>query len=78
MDKKATPAIRGQVQGFFVLIANGVGMLIGAQVTGRVYNTFLGQADALSLASWQTFWTHPAVFALMVLLMFAMTFKEKK
>ena len=78
MDKKATPAIRGQVQGFFVLIANGVGMLIGAQVTGRVYNTFLGQADALSLASWQTFWTLPAVFALMVLLMFAMTFKEKK
>jgi len=35
-DKKATKAIRGQAQGFLVLITQGVGMLIGAQVVGRI------------------------------------------
>src|SRR5690606_40232765 len=38
VDKKSTPAIRGQAQGFLVLITYGVGMLIGAQIAGNVYN----------------------------------------
>ncbi len=36
VDKKSTPSIRGQAQGFLVLITQGLGMLIGAQVAGRV------------------------------------------
>src|SRR5437762_1088690 len=40
VDKKSTPAIRGQAQGFLVLVTYGVGMLIGAQIAGNVYDRF--------------------------------------
>jgi MFS family permease len=42
VDKKSTPAVRGQAQGFLVLVTYGVGMLIGASDCGLVYNRFLG------------------------------------
>ena len=78
VDKKSTPAIRGQAQGFFVLVTYGVGMLIGAQVAGNVYNRFLGGAQALTLAQWQRFWWIPAAFAAAVLLFFALAFRDRQ
>jgi len=75
VDKKSTPAIRGQAQGFLVLVTYGVGMLIGAQVAGRVYNSFLGTATSLTLEQWRSFWILPAVFAAGVLVFFAALFK---
>jgi len=75
VDKKSTPAIRGQAQGFLVLVTYGVGMLIGAQVAGRVYNSFLGTATSLTLEQWRSFWILPAVFAAAVLVFFAAFFK---
>jgi len=76
VDKKSTPAIRGQAQGFLVLVTYGVGMFIGAQVAGRVYNHFLAGADALSLSTWREFWYIPAAFALAVLLVFVVAFRD--
>jgi MFS family permease len=75
VDKKSTPAIRGQAQGFLVLVTYGVGMLIGAQVAGRVYNSFLGTATSLTLEQWRSFWWLPAAFAAGVLVFFAAFFK---
>lgn len=75
VDKKSTPAVRGQAQGFLVLITYGVGMLIGAQIAGRVYNSFLGGATALTLPQWSQFWWLPATFAAFVLLFFAVFFR---
>ena len=75
VDKKSTPAIRGQAQGFLVLVTYGVGMLIGAQVAGNVYNRFLGGAASLSLARWPSFWVLPAGFAAVVLVLFAAMFR---
>ncbi|CAA9355309.1 MAG: ProP protein [uncultured Gemmatimonadaceae bacterium] len=78
VDKKSTPAIRAQAQGFLVFITYGVGMLIGAQVAGAAYNRFLqGGAETLSLAQWQQFWWLPAGFALGVLLLFALLFHDR-
>ena len=76
-DKKSTPAVRGQAQGFLVLVTYGVGMLIGAQIAGRVYNRFLGGATALTLQQWQQFWWLPAVFAAAVLVFFAAFFRPQ-
>ena len=76
VDKKSTPAIRGQAQGFLVLVTYGVGMLIGAQVAGRVYNSFLGTATSLTLDQWRSFWWLPAAFAAGVLVFFAAFFKS--
>jgi nucleoside transporter len=75
VDTKSTPAIRGQAQGFLVLVTYGIGMLIGAQIAGRVYNSFLGGAASLTLDQWKSFWILPAAFAAAVLLFFAAFFK---
>lgn len=76
MDKKATPAIRGQAQGFLVLITYGVGMLIGAQVSGWVFNRVVTGNIEEASAQWQTFWIIPAVFAAVVMVVFGLLFKE--
>jgi nucleoside transporter len=78
VDKKSTPAVRGQAQGFLVLVTYGVGMLIGAQVAGNVFNRFLAGASALSLEQWQRFWLLPAGFAAAVLVFFAVLFRERE
>ena len=75
VDKKSTPAVRGQAQGFLVLVTYGVGMLIGAWVSGQVYNRFLGAAAGLTLQQWLSFWLLPAGFAAIVLVVFAVLFR---
>jgi nucleoside transporter len=77
VDKKSTPAIRGQAQGFLIFVTYGVGMLIGAQVAGNVYNSFLGDSPALTLDQWQSFWWIPAAFAAAVMVFFAITFNDR-
>lgn len=78
VDKKSTPAVRGQAQGFLVLVTYGVGLLIGAQVAGNVYNTFLGDAQGLSLDQWSNFWLLPAAFAAAVFLFFTVAFRDRQ
>ena len=77
VDKKSTAAIRGQAQGLLVLVTYGVGMLIGAQVAGAVYNGFLGSAEGLTLGQWQDFWIVPALFAAAVAVFFALAFRDR-
>jgi nucleoside transporter len=43
VDKKASAKIRGQAQGLLVLITQGLGMLIGAQLIGRLVNAFTAE-----------------------------------
>ncbi len=76
VDKKSTPAVRGQAQGFLVLVTYGLGMFVGAQIAGALFNAFLGDAPALTLALWQEFWLVPAGFAFLVLALFVLSFRE--
>lgn len=77
VDKKSSPRNRGQAQGLLVLVTYGVGMLIGAQIAGIVYNRFLGTATALTSAQWQSFWWLPAGFAVVVLVLFVLLFRDR-
>jgi hypothetical protein len=77
VDKKSSPAIRGQAQGFLVLITYGVGMLIGAQIAGNVYARILGDATSLTLEQWRGFWYIPAAFAAAVLVFFVLMFHDR-
>jgi nucleoside transporter len=77
VDKKSTPAIRGQAQGFLVLVTYGIGMLIGAQVAGNVYNSFLDGGSQLTLDQWRSFWWIPAGFAAVIMAFFASTFRDR-
>jgi nucleoside transporter len=76
VDKKSSPKVRGQAQGLLVFVTYGLGMFIGAQIAGALFNGFLGDADALTLAGWRDFWVVPAGFALVVLLLFLVTFRD--
>jgi nucleoside transporter len=79
VDKKSTPAIRGQAQGFLVLVTYGVGMLIGAQIAGKVYGSFLAPGTtSLTLEQWNQFWWLPAGFAAAVLVFFTVLFRASK
>lgn len=77
VDKKSTPEIRGQAQGMLVLVTYGLGMFIGAQVAGNLFNAFLGGSEALTNAQWQEFWYVPAAFAAAIMLFFMFTFNDK-
>jgi len=76
VDQKATEDIRGQAQGFLVLLTYGVGMLLGAQVSGWIFNAVV--ADPARLESWRTFWTVPSAFAFVVMVFFALSFRESR
>lgn len=78
VDKKANAAIRGQAQGLIFMVTYGVGMLIGAQVAGWLYNGFLSEgANALTRQQFEDFWWIPAIFSILVALFFALTFRDK-
>jgi len=76
VDKKSTPAVRGQAQGFLVLVTYGLGMFVGAQVAGSLFNGFLGDASMLTPERWKEFWLVPAAFALAVMVVFLLTFRD--
>lgn len=75
VDKTAPVEIRGQAQGFIILVTYGLGMLIGSQVAGLLFN---GMISGSSLAEWQNFWIVPAIFAAAVMLFFGIMFKDQK
>ena len=54
----------------------GLGMFVGAQIAGALFNGFLGGASALTLGRWHDFWLVPAGFALLVLVLFLLSFKD--
>ena len=78
MDKKSTAAIRGQAQGFLVLVTYGIGMFIGAQVSGWVFNSVVNGDSTNLMDQWQYFWMLPAILAGIILIFFAIFFNEKK
>ncbi|WP_236976958.1 MFS transporter [Membranihabitans maritimus] len=78
VDKKADPSIKGQAQGLIIFVTYGVGMLVGTQIAGKIFNFYLEDANRLTLEMWKSFWIIPAVFALGVLLFFVVSFNDKK
>ena len=78
IDSKATPAIRAQGQGLFVMMSYGVGQGLGTIAGGWIFNSIMSGDGTQSLQQWQTFWTIPLIFAVVVTLMFSFGFREKK
>jgi hypothetical protein len=78
IDKKASPAIRAQGQGLFVLATYGVGQGIGTFIAGEIFNRVVaGTTGAAALAHWQVFWIFPLAFALVVTAMFVLGFRDE-
>jgi nucleoside transporter len=77
VDGKAGPRIRGQAQGFYVLLTQGLGMLIGAQLAAALVARYQTGTGDDAVIDWQTVWMYPAIFAFVVLIVFVIFFKDK-
>jgi nucleoside transporter len=75
-DRVAPTHVRAQAQGFLVLVTQGIGMLIGNQVFGRLVGAFTD--DATKAVDWRTVWLLPAGFAFVVMLVFVAFFKNQR
>lgn len=75
IDKKTSPAIRGQVQGLLVLLTQGVGFLLGTQISGWYINAN-GENGVLTAPGWQKFWYLFAGATLVFAILFFLLFKD--
>lgn len=78
VDRASPREIRSQAQGFLVLITQGLGLGLGAQVMGEVAKASTDKTPAGDVLNWQQFWAIPAIFALVVLVAFIALFRERK
>ncbi len=77
-DKKAPSAMRGQAQGFLVVLTQGVGMLLGATINAKFFGERIGEAkDGAALALWPSFWWIPAGMAAGILILFVLLFRDR-
>jgi nucleoside transporter len=77
IDKKASPAIRAQAQGLFVLVSYGVGRLLGTFAGGQIFErVVIDPGGPAALQQWQTFWLFPLTFALAATVTFLFGFRD--
>ena len=72
VDKKANKEIRASAQGFITLITYGIGIGLGSIISGKIVDLFTSE----TIKNWPYIWWTPAIFASVVALLFAITFKE--
>lgn len=76
VDKEVPESQRSSAQGLFMLMTNGLGASIGVIAAQEVVNYFT--SNQTDFAGWQTAWYVFAGYALVIALLFAVVFKEKK
>ena len=74
-DSKAGEKVKSAAQGLITLATYGVGMLVGFWIAGQVVDKNLLSDGS---HAWQDIWIFPAVFAVVVMLIFAVLFKDEK
>ncbi|EAQ42083.2 nucleoside permease [Polaribacter sp. MED152] len=74
-DSKAGDKIKSAAQGLITLATYGVGMLVGFWVAGKIVDQNI-IADGVH--GWQNIWMFPAIFAVVVMLIFGFLFKNEK
>ncbi|MGB0775067.1 MAG: MFS transporter, partial [Akkermansiaceae bacterium] len=72
-DKKAPAAIRSQAQSLVVMLTQGLGLGVGAQLFGQ-WTAMCTTGEKIDFSK---FWYAPAVFALVVMVLFILLFWDK-
>ena len=74
-ESKAGPKYKSAAQGLITLATYGLGMLIGFWIAGEITDFY---ASGENSHDWAGIWIIPAVFALVVFVLFALLFKNEK
>jgi nucleoside transporter len=74
VDKKAGKEIRASAQGLIALITYGLGIGVGSEISGRIVSAYTVEG----VKDWSSIWWVPAIFALVIVVFFALSFKEEK
>lgn len=84
INQETDESIRSSAQGLFMMMTNGLGAFVGTLVAQAVINNYVfnpqaaGASGAEVIAGWQTCWYLFAAYALVVAILFAICFKNKK
>lgn len=73
VDREAKPGIRASAQGLFMLMTNGLGAIIGGVFAGQVVDYFTDNGNT----HWQNVWFTFAAYAMVIAVLFLVTFKYK-
>lgn len=74
VDQQARPEIRGQAQSFLVIMTQGLGMFLGAQIV-----TMLVEGNTENdVPDWSQIWLWPGIGAAAILLLFVFAFRESR
>ena len=73
-DAKASEENKSAAQGLITLATYGVGMLIGFEIAGGIADYYLVD----EIHDWKSIWQVPALFAVLVFVLFSLTFKDEK
>jgi nucleoside transporter len=74
VEQRARPEIRGQAQSFLVLVTQGLGMLLGAQLM----STIAERNTSGDVRDWSTIWLLPCGFAAGILVVFVLLFRTPR
>ena len=73
-DNKAGEKYKSSAQGLITLATYGVGMLFGFKIAGMITDKFLIEGGG---HNWESIWIYPAGFAIVVIIIFALFFKNE-
>ena len=75
IDRKASKALRAAAQGLITFLTYGAGMFVGSWISGAVVEHY---ASSATTHNWPAIWMVPAVGAAVILVLFLVTFSERR
>jgi nucleoside transporter len=79
VDQKAPTALRAAAQGLITFITYGIGMFLGAYLSGWVVDLYANTSAGGTLAhNWRSIWMVPAIGSAIVLFIFLIGFRDEE
>jgi len=79
LDQKAPSALRSAAQGLMTFLTYGIGMFVGSLFCGRIVEIYkTAGPDGSAGHDWRSIWMVPAAAAAVVLVFFALGFRNKE
>jgi len=79
IETQSEPGIRASAQGLFMMMSNGVGAFLGTRISGIVIDKYfkISSDPARIQFDWHSIWLTFALYALVVVILFAIFFRYK-